>query len=125
MSDEDIKPSASLQYNIPECSDIIRLICVFLKNSEEDKKDRLPLVCKLMQCIFCLSNECKSYLGRTFGYATPHKMMNEIGKHLEGFAAEDEVLCPHPQCKAVGLVLPTVMGFKNHTATVHKIILRA
>lgn len=52
-------------------------------------------------------------------------MMNEIGKHLEGFAAEDEVLCPHPQCKAVGLVLPTVMGFKNHTATVHKIILRA
>lgn len=98
---------------------------VFLEDSEEDKKDRFPLVCKPTQCIFCLGNERKSYLGRIFGYATPHKMMNEVGRHLESFAAEDEVPCPHPQCKAAELVLPSLMAFKNHTSTVHKIFLRA
>jgi len=60
---------------------------------------------------------------RVFGYAKPNKMMNEAEKHLKKYAPEDEV--PHPQCKAAGLVLPSVMGFKNHTATVHKIFLRA
>lgn len=37
---------------------------------------------------------------------------------------DNEVLCPHPKCKAVNLVLPSVMAFKNHTAKVHKIFLR-
>ncbi len=32
-------------------------------------------------------------------------MMNEVEKHLKRFAPGDEVPCPHPQCKATGLVL--------------------
>jgi hypothetical protein len=36
----------------------------------------------------------------------------------------NEVLCPDPKCKAVNLVLPSAMAFKNHTAKVHKIFLR-
>lgn len=96
-----------------------------LEAPEEDKKDHFALVCRPTQCIFCLGNERKSYLGRMFEYVTPHKMMNEVDKHLKSFTAEDEVPCPHPTCKAAGLVLPSVMVFKNHTATVHKISLRA
>ena len=58
-------------------------------------------------------------------YAKPNRMMNEVGKHLERFGPEDPVPCSHPQCKAAELVLSTVMDFKNHTATIHKIFLRA
>lgn len=51
--------------------------------------------------------------------------MNEVGRHLKNFAPEDPVPCAHPQCKVAGLVLSSVMHFKNHTATVHKVFLRA
>ncbi len=171
-SDEDIKPSAPRQYDIPERGEIVRLTCEPISNStdlrkhaqrletirarvalcgrqesrhrarprltpsstesmtslgdsEEDINDRFPLVCKPTQCIFCLGNESKSYPGRMFEYAKANKMMNEVEKHLKKYAPKDEVPCPHRQCKAAGLVLPSVMGFKNHTATVHKIFLRA
>ena len=90
----------------------------------KDKKDHFPLVCKPTQCIFCLGNERKSYRGRTFEYARPNKMMDEVERHLRRFAPGDPIPCPHPTCNAAGLVLPEVMAFKNHTATVHKMLLR-
>ena len=93
--------------------------------STGERKDRFPLVCKPTQCIFCLGNESKPYQERLYEYAKPNKMMNEVEKHLIKYAPEDQILCPHLQCKAAGLVLPSVMGFKNHMATVHKIFLRA
>ena len=92
--------------------------------SEEDIKDRFPLICKPTQCIFCLGNEGKSYLGRTFGYSTPYKMMKEVERHLKSFLPAAEVPYPHPQCKAAGLVLSSVVNIKNHAAKVHKIFLR-
>lgn len=92
--------------------------------SQEDIKDRFPLVCKPTLCIFCLGNEGKSYLGRTFEYSTPHKMMNEAERHLKRFLPAAKVPCPHPQCKAAGLILSSVVHFKNHAATVHKVFLR-
>ncbi len=95
------------------------------ENSEEDMKDHFPLVCKPTQCIFCLGDERKSYQGRTAQYARPNKMMNEVERHLKPFASDDPIPCPHPRCKASELVLPHVMALKNHTATVHKIFLRA
>lgn len=176
VSEEDVKPPAPLQYDIPERGDIVRLTCEpianltdhekhtqrletlqaritlcnrqesrhrgrpqethqltesmtapkrFLKGFEEDKEDHFPMVCKPRQCIFCLGNERKSYLGRIFEYAKPHQMMSEVNRHLKRFAPEDHVPCPHPQYKAAGLVLPTVILFKNHTTTVHQIFLRA
>ena len=96
-----------------------------MKESEEDAKEKFPMVCWPTQCLFCLGDERLPYLHRVFEYAKPNRMMNEVGKHLERFAPEDQVPYPHPQCKAAGLVLPTVMDPKNHTATVHKIFLRA
>ncbi len=51
--------------------------------------------------------------------------MNEVAKHLTPFIHDDSIPCPYPTCKAAELVLPGVMAFKNHTATVHKISLRA
>ncbi|KAL8997376.1 MAG: hypothetical protein Q9188_006340 [Gyalolechia gomerana] len=91
---------------------------------KEDATDRFPLVCKPTQCIFCLGNEHKSDQGRTFEYARPNKMMDEVERHLKRFAPSDPIMCPHPTCRAAGLVLPGVTSFKNHTATVHKIFLR-
>lgn len=91
---------------------------------EEDKTDRFPLVCKPAQCIFCLGDERKSYEGRMFEYTRLNKMMDEVERHLKRTAPDDLVLCPHPTCRAAGLVLPGITNFKNHTATVHKISLR-
>ena len=95
------------------------------EDSKEDKHDRFPLVCKPTQCIFCLGNERKSYQGRTAEYARPNKMMNEVERHLKRFASDDPIPCPHPRCTVSELVLPHLMAFKNHTAMVHKIMLRA
>ena len=87
-------------------------------------KDRFPLVCKPTQCIFCLGKEIKFYPGRTSKYAAPHKMINEFEKHLKSFVTTAKVPCPHPQCKAAWLVLSSIIHFKNHAATVHKILWR-
>lgn len=95
------------------------------EDSEEDRHDRFPLVCKPTQCVFCLGNERKSYQGWTAEYARPNKMMNEVERHLKRFASDDPVLCPHPRCTASKLVFPHVAAFKNYTAMVHKILLRA
>jgi len=94
-------------------------------NESEDTKDDFPMVCRPTQCPFCLGDERLPYQHRVFEYAKPNKMMNEVEKHLKKYAPQDGVPCPHPQCKAAGLVLPSAMAFKNHTATVHKIFLRA
>ena len=95
-----------------------------MDDSDEGFKE-FPTVCRPTQCPFCLGNASVPYHHRVYEYAKPHQMMNEVGKHLKSFAPADGVPCPHPQCKATGLVLPGVMAFKNHTATVHKIFLRA
>lgn len=80
---------------------------------EEDKTDHFPLVWKPTQCIFCLGNERKSHGGRTFEYVRPNKMVDEVERHLERLATGDPIMCPHPTCKAAGLVLPGAMAFKN------------
>lgn len=169
-SDEDVKSSASLQYDILEWDDIVWLTCesVFnstnhrkhaqrletlqacvalcdwqesqhhaqshltqplmksvttLRNYKENSKNCFSLMCKLMQCIFCLSNDHKSYLRWMFEYIKPHQMMNKIKRHLKRYTSENKVWCSHSQCKTVRLVLFSVMVFKNHTAKVHKISL--
>lgn len=96
-----------------------------LDDSDEGMKIDFPMVCRPTQCPFCLGNESLPYHHRVYEYAKPHQMMNEAGKHLKRFAPADEVPCPHPMCKTAGLVLPSIVAFKNHTAMVHKIFLRA
>ena len=96
-----------------------------LGDSTEERKGRFPLICKPTQCIFCLGNASKPYEERLYEYAKPNKMMNEVERHLKRFASDDPISCPHPRCMVSETVLPHVMAFKNHTAMVHKIMLRA
>ena len=37
---------------------------------------------------------------------------------------DELIFCDHPICKAQGVAFNTVMLFKNHVATVHKVDLR-
>lgn len=92
--------------------------------SEEDAHDDFPMVYRPTQSLFRLSDERLSYQYRVYEYAKPNKIMNKVEKHLKKYTPKDQILCPHPQCKAAGLVLLSVIGFKNHTALVHKIMLR-
>ena len=88
-------------------------------------KDKFRIECLSIQCLFCLENESLLYYYRTYEYSKPHQIINEIEKHLERFAPEDKIRCPHPQCKTTDLVLPSIGVFKNHTARIYKILLRA
>ena len=98
------------------------------KTSADDMKENIVnsflTKCKSKQCIFCLSDDRKLYEKRTFEYSKVNKMLNEIEKHLKTFASDDKISCLHSRCKTVKLILSNVMTFKNHTAKVHKIVLR-
>ena len=96
-----------------------------INNFEKDAKNHFLLVCRSIQYLFWLNNERLSYLYRIFEYFKFNRIINEIDKHLKSFVSEDPVSCLHLQCKSAGLVLPSAMVFKNYTATVHKIFLRA
>jgi len=96
-----------------------------MNDLEKNTKYDFLVVCRLTQCLFCLSDERLPYLHRIYEYFKSNKMMNEARKHLKRFAPKNQVSCSHSQCKAAGLVLPSVMAFKNHIAIVHKIFLRA
>jgi len=87
--------------------------------------NKFLMKCKSKQCIFCLSDDRKLYEKRIFEYSKVNKMLNEIEKHLKTFAPDDKIPCLHSRCKAVNLILPNVITFKNHTAKMHKIVLRA
>ncbi len=98
------------------------------KTSADDMKKNIVnsflTKCKSKQCIFCLSDDRKLYEKRTFKYSKVNKMLNEIEKHLKTFTSDDKISCLHSRCKTVKLILSNVMTFKNHTAKVHKIVLR-
>ena len=87
-------------------------------------KDLFPAVCRLTQCIFCISNEGYSIVERTFEYSRPNKMMNHVeNMHFPKYG-QGKVKCEHPLCKETDLTLPSVIAFKNHAAREHKIFLR-
>jgi hypothetical protein len=51
--------------------------------------------------------------------------MDHVEKlHLRKQPEGQRIICHHPVCKAEGLVLDSVMHFKNHVAIVYKISLR-
>ena len=56
-------------------------------------------------------------------FSRPANMMDHVESHLRKEPAET-IACHHPVCKAEGLVLNSVMHFKNHVARVHEISLR-
>jgi len=95
-------------------------------NSEENTTDYFPLICRSIQCSFCLDEECKFYENRTFEYCRLNKMMKHVQKaHLRKYASNDEINCEHSTCKTNSLILPSVMTFKSHIVKMHQINLRA
>jgi hypothetical protein len=85
--------------------------------------DEFPLILGKTQCIFCIGNERYTYDKRTRAFKRVSHMWDHIEnlhlKHLD-----QQIPCDHPVCKAQGVVLKSVMLFKNHVAIVHKVDLR-
>jgi hypothetical protein len=87
--------------------------------------DKFPLVCKKTQCIICIGNERLPYEQRTRTFRRVSHMMDHVENlHLSKQPTDQKIICHHPMCKAEGLVLNSVMHFKNHVAAVHRISLR-
>jgi hypothetical protein len=85
--------------------------------------DEFPLRLGKTQCIFCIGNEQYSYDQRTRSF----KRVSHMWDHVENVHLKylDQLIpCDHPVCKAQGVVLNSVMLFKNHVARVHKVELR-
>lgn len=86
--------------------------------------DPFPLVCKKAQCIICIGDVRGTIEFRTRTFSTPHKMMNHVDKHLEGYPKHKMFRCSHPKCVMEKLVLKDIEQFKLHVVQVHKIMLR-
>ena len=85
--------------------------------------DEFPAVCQKTQCIFCIGNMQLSYTQRTRTFRRISHMWDHVDNlHLRYIRAEQQMICPHPSCDR--LVLNTMMLFKNHVASMHKINLR-
>ncbi len=96
------------------------------ENSEENTTDYFLLICRSIQCSFCLDEKRKFYENRTFEYCRSNKMMKHVQKtHLRKYASNDEINCKHSTCKTNSLTLSSVMTFKSHIVKMHQINLRA
>ena len=77
-----------------------------------------PVRCKPYQCLYCLDDTDLPLKKRL------HNLGNEysLQRHFNGrhpFRPRKPYPFPHPECAAV--TLNSVMHFKNHAATVHKV----
>ncbi len=94
----------------------------FAENFEENMTDYFFLLCRLIQCLFCLDEKRKFYENRTFEYCRLNKMMKHVQKmHLWKYASNDEINCEHSMCKTNSLILSSVMTFKHHIIKMHQI----
>jgi hypothetical protein len=85
--------------------------------------DEFPLSLGKTQCIFCIGNEQYSYDQRTRAFKRVAHMWDHVENiHLKYL--DQQIPCGHSVCKAQGVVLNSVMLFKNHVAIVHKVDLR-
>jgi hypothetical protein len=73
------------------------------------------LICKKIQCIFCVGNEALSYEQRTRKFRRVSHIWDHVENiHLRKVPAEQRIICHHPIYKAKGLPLEGVQDFKNH-----------
>jgi len=87
--------------------------------------DEFPLVLGKTQCIFCIGNERYTYDQRTRAFKRVSHMWDHVANlHLKYLDLDQLIPCDHPVCKARGVVLNSLMLFKNHVAIVHKVDLR-
>jgi len=98
---------------------------VIAKEEDVAISHSFPLDCDPRQCLFCIGDERLPYQQRLFCWSRPAKMMDHIeDKHLQLFAPDSKIPCPHPKCKEGHVALNGVLHFKNHAQTVHQIKLR-
>ena len=82
-----------------------------------------PVVRKKIQCIFCIGNQRLSYPEQTRTFSRVAHMWDHVENlHLRLIPAEQQIVCPHPDCD--GLVLDNMICFKNHVVRTHEIKLR-
>ena len=79
------------------------------------------MVCKPRQYVWCLGDSRKSYEARIFQYSWANKVLDEVDKHLQPYASDDEVPYPHPVCKEVEKMFASKIHFKSHLARDHGI----
>lgn len=84
-----------------------------------------PLVCTKTQYPICIGDKHLTYSSRMFCYKHPSYIIDHVQHaHLQKMPPEQQIHCYHPVCKSEGLVLRSIMYFKNHVADIHKINLR-
>ena len=96
-----------------------------VNKSEKNEKKDFSIICRPTQYLFCLDNKRLFYFYRIFEYSKPNKIINETERYLKRFVPKNQILCPHLQCRAAELILPSIIAFKNYTAILHRILLRA
>ena len=110
----------------PNCVGLSSLLDAIPEVAEETKCEEMyPLVCRPTQCPICIGDERKPHGERTREFTRPSVMMDHVDSHFLKHINDAPIGCHHPICRAEGLILGTLMEFKNHTAQVHKIVLRA
>lgn len=101
-------------------------VSLVLVKEESPEVEPFPLVCAKTQCPICIGNERLTFKERTFSYSRASDMARHVERaHLRDLPVNQRIDCRHPMCKASGLVLDSIMHFKNHVATVHGVTLRA
>jgi hypothetical protein len=97
-----------------------------LVKEEPPEVEPIPLVYEKAQCPICIGDERLTWRERTFCYSRASDMKRHVERaHFKGRPVNRTIDCLHPTCKSRGLVLRSVMHFKNHIATVHGMMLRA
>jgi hypothetical protein len=110
------------------CKDPIKPECASLAAPTLPQLDQFPIVCEKTQCIVCLGDTRLSYKERTWKFSRVSHMMTHVENcHLGTLLPNEMPVCEHPHCspEGRGLFFDSIMLFKNHVATVHKINLRA
>ena len=83
-----------------------------------------PVVCKKIQCIFCIRNQWLSYLKQTCTFSCVAHMWNHVENlHLWLILVEQQIICPHSDCDR--LILNNMICFKNHVVRTHEIKLQS
>jgi hypothetical protein len=105
----------------PNCVGLSSLLDALHEIPEEE----FPLIYRPTQCPICIGDKRKSYDERVREFARPATMMDHVDAHLKYRKPNAPIHCHHPICMAKGVILETLVAFKNHTARTHGINLRA
>jgi hypothetical protein len=89
------------------------------------KLEKIPLILKRKQCIFCIGDNSLPIQDRMRSFSRVSHMMDHIENvHLRHIPTGARLICHHPNCKHLGDFLKDLNHFKNHVQKVHRARLR-